>query len=320
MTSVGRRLLKWGLALIVVVIGVVVALSCYMLSYSLAPGSDSDEHVLERLHAETPWVGPWLDSIQATHALRDTFITRESDGARMHAWWVAADVPTTRVAVLVHGYKCQALSMLKMGYMFHHELGYNILLPDLAAHGRSQGEVIGMGWTDRLDVLRWMQVANDLFRADSAMTRMVVMGISMGAATVMCVSGEPQPPYVKAFIEDCGYTSVWDEFAGEARNQFGVPEFPLLYTTSALCKLRYGWSFGQASPLNQVKKCRLPMLFIHGDADDYVPTRMVHPLYEAKPQPKQLWLAPGAGHDRSYNLYPDQYAALVRAFLAAHQI
>ena len=132
-------------------------------------------------------------------------------------------------------------------------------MPDLAAHGKSDGDAIGMGWNERLDVLEWMEIANDLFRGDSTMTSMVVMGISMGAATTICVSGEKQKPYVKAFIEDCGYTSAWDEFAGEGRKQFGMPPFPLLYAASGLCKVLYGWSFGEASPLNQVKKCSLPM-------------------------------------------------------------
>lgn len=66
-----------------------------------------------------------------------------------------------------------------------------------------------------------------------------------------------------------------------------------MYTTSALCKLMYGWSFGEASALKQVAKCHKPMLFIHGSKDTFVPTDMVYPLYEAKPQPKQLWIARG---------------------------
>ena len=308
------KIVRW-LILLVVLLTIILGLASYaMLKYALTPYKMSDGDAIDHVKSECPWTAAWVDSITASGALRDTTITR-ADGASMHAHWLRADTSTNRVAVLVHGYKCQGLSMLKVGYMFHHQLGYNILMPDLAAHGKSDGDAIGMGWLNRLDVLQWMEVANNLFRGDSANVSMVVMGISMGAGTTMCVSGEQQQPYVKAFIEDCGYTSAWDEFVGEARKQFGLPPFPLLYTASAMCKLRYGWSFGEASPLNQVKKCMLPMLFIHGDADDYVPTWMVKPLYEAKPQPKQLWITPKAEHDRSYNLYPDEYATHVRAFL-----
>ena len=126
---------------------------------------------------------------------------------------------------------------------------------------------------------------------------MVVHGISMGAATTMMVSGDVNQegnlmPFVKCFVEDCGYTSVWDEFRGELKGQFGLPAFPLLHTASLLCQLEYGWNFREASALKQVARCQLPMLFIHGESDTFVPTEMVYSLYKVKPGPKALWIAP----------------------------
>ena len=130
----------------------------------------------------------------------------------------------------------------------------------------------------------------------------------------MMVSGEKLPPYIKCFVDDCGYTSVWDEFNYEIKEMFGLPTFPLMYSSSALCKLLYGWSFGEASALNQVAKCKLPMLFIHGSADDYVPTRMVYPLYKAKPQPKEIWIVKGAPHAKSFQLNQKAYIKKVAQF------
>ena len=179
----------------------------------------------------------------------------------------------------------------------------------------AEGRAIRMGWLDRLDVLRWMEVADALFGGN---TQMVVHGISMGAATTMMVAGESQRPYVKCFVEDCGYTSVWDEFSNELKTSFGLPAFPLMYTASWLCDLKYGWNFREASALAQVAKCELPMLFIHGDADDYVPTWMVYPLYEAKPGEKELWLVPGAGHAYSYRDNREEYTAVVREFVGKY--
>lgn len=121
---------------------------------------------------------------------------------------------------------------------------------------------------------------------------MVVHGISMGAATTMMVSGEAQQPFVKCFVEDCGYTSVWDEFSFQLKDMFGLPEFPLMYTTSWLCNAKYGWNFQEASSLEQVKKCSLPMFFIHGDADTYVPTRMVYPCMKPRANRKNYGLYP----------------------------
>lgn len=210
--------------------------------------------------------------------------------------------------------------MMMIGYLYNRQLGYNILLPDLYGHGLSGGTEVQMGWKDRLDVLRWTEEANHLFGGN---TEMVVHGISMGAATTMCVSGEVQQgiyqqPFIKCFVEDCGYTSAWDEFKGELKNQFGLPAFPLLYVASTLCHIEYGWSFQEASPLEQVKKCTLPMLFIHGDADTFVPTWMVHPLYEAKPAPKELWIVPGAEHAVAYKENTEAYTRKVHDFVGTY--
>ena len=195
------------------------------------------------------------------------------------------------------------------------QLRFNILLPDLSAHGQSTGDHIGMGWNERYEVEKWIDVATSMWPGDSVPPRVVLHGISMGAATVMTTAGDSLPPCVKAVVEDCGYTSVWDEFSGQMREQFGLSEFPILYTSSALCRLRYGWSFGEASPLKQVARCHLPMLFIHGGNDTFVPTEMVHRLYAAKPEPKQLWVAPGSEHARAFTDHAEDYERVLRQFL-----
>ena len=140
----------------------------------------------------------------------------------------------------------------------------------------------------------------------------------MGGATTMMLSGETMPDGIQdmRFVEDCGYTSVWDEFAGQLKEQFGLPTFPLMYTTSWLCQLRYGWRFDEASAIEQVRKCRYPMLFIHGGSDTFVPTQMVNPLYEAKQGEKALWIADGAEHALSYREHKTEYIQKVRDFVA----
>ena len=279
-----------------------------------------------------PEIVPWIDSLKQAKALRDTFVVMPT-GERHHAFFVYGPRPTVRTAVLVHGYHDCAMRMIQLGYVYHHLLGYNILLPDLHAHGQSEGDAVQMGWKDRLDILRWTAIADSLFRAynqwkisdsvvlarrtmhpETSSTRMVVHGVSMGAATTMSLSGEATPSYIRGFVEDCGYTSVWDEFSYELKEQFSLPSFPLMWSTSMLCYLRYGWSFGEASPLRQVAKCRKPMLFIHGMDDHYVPTRMVYSLYEAKRGEKMLYLAPGSQHAVSYRDHRKEYVAYVRAF------
>lgn len=253
---------------------------------------------------------PWTDSLNNVKAIHDTTIIN-SEGLKLNGYYIKSTKPTRKTAILIHGYKDCAYSMMPIAYIYSHELGYNVLLPDLQYHGKSEGKAVTMGWKDRKDILLWAKLANTLFGNN---TEIVVHGISMGGATTMMVSGEKLPPYIKCFVDDCGYTSVWDEFNYEIKEMFGLPTFPLMYSSSAICKLLYGWSFGEASALNQVAKCKLPMLFIHGSADDYVPTRMVYPLYKAKPQPKEIWIVKGAPHAKSFQLNQKAYIKKVAQF------
>lgn len=312
-----RRRVWWiiGIVCTILAIGLGGA-SWYMLDYALCPDRPTSYDLprqLARTVQENPQIKPWIDSLQQHHALRDTFVTMPT-GERHHAVYVRAPHARGRVAVLVHGYTDNCMSMIHIASVYG-RLGYHLLLPDLHGHGRSEGKAIQMGWKDRLDVLHWTQVAQQMFADPEAKTQMVLHGVSMGAATVMSLSGEKLPAYIKCLVEDCGYTSVWDEFSNELAQSFHLPAFPLMYTTSLLCQWRYGWRFGEASPLRQVAKCRLPMLFIHGDKDTYVPFAMLQPLYEAKPQPKEMWVVPGAVHATSFRDQPEAYTERVNRFV-----
>lgn len=308
-----KKKILLGISITLVVLVVLLwSASSFMLDFSLSPtnrGKDL-QGSWEYMSQNYPELEAWRDSLVQAGALKDTFIYTP-DEARLHGYFVAASQPTSKTAVIVHGYTDNAIRMMMIGYLYNKSLGYNILLPDLRYSGLSDGEAFQMGWLDRKDVMQWMDVANEIF-GDS--TRMVVHGISMGGATTMMVSGEPQPDYVKCFVNDCGYTSVWDQFGKELKEQFGLPEFPLMYTASWLCDWKYGWNFAEASSLEQVKKCQLPMLFIHGNKDDYVPTWMVYDLYETKPEPKELWVVPDADHATSYKLNKEAYTEKVKQF------
>ncbi|EJW96446.1 family S9 peptidase [gut metagenome] len=300
--------------LMLVMTGCTIGGSFYMLNFSLVPDAkilSKDADTYPYMYDNYPFLRPWIDSLKQENALKDTFIVNPQ-GVQLHAYYVAASAPTRKTAVIVHGYTDNAIRMMMIGYLYSRDLGYNILLPDLQHHGQSEGAAIQMGWKDRWDVLEWMNIANQLFGNG---TQMVVHGISMGGATTMMVSGEPQQPFVKCFVEDCGYTSVWDEFSNELKTSFKLPPFPLMYTTSWLCEKKYGWNFKEASALKQVAQCSLPMLFIHGDKDTYVPTWMVYPLYEAKPEPKELWIVPGAEHAVAYKENQQEYTQKVRQFV-----
>jgi len=311
-------LIRSAAVLLAVLLLLTAGTAVYLLDYALRPDSRGKDvpGSWREMYAHYDGLQAWHDSLTAAGALRDTAIVAADGRTVLHAYYVRAPRPTRRTALIVHGYTDNAVRMMMIGRMYNRDLGYHILLPDLRYAGLSGGTHIQMGWLDRLDVAQWERDVLPRLFGDSA--AVAVHGISMGAATVMMLSGDSLSPRVRAFVEDCGYTSVWDQFGKELRERFGLPAFPVLHAASALCRQRYGWGFREASALRQVARCRLPMLFIHGDRDDFVPTRMVRRLYAAKPAPKALWIVPGAAHAESYHDRPQEYTRRVGRFLAPY--
>jgi hypothetical protein len=196
-----------------------------------------------------------------------------------------------------------------------YDLGFTIVLPDARGHGDSEGDYIGFGWPERHDYLAWIDSIIKRYGDD---TELVLFGVSMGGATVLNVSGEDLPKQVKAIVEDCGYSSVEKELSYQLKNLYKLPSYPFIPMTSLLTKYKAGYSFTEASPLDQVKKSTTPTLFIHGDQDSFVPTDMAYELYQAAASDKVLYIVPGAEHAYSYVTDKEEYRRQVRRFLARY--
>lgn len=261
--------------------------------------------------ARYPEVGTWRDSLAKAHAMHDTFIT-DPEGIRLHAMYVYAPEPTANTAIVVHGHTSSSVGVAHLGRMYNLDLKMNILLPDLRLSGLSGGDHYTMGWSEKNEVKLWIDVATSLF-GDT--TKIVMHGVSMGAATVMMLSGDTMSSKVKCMVEDCGYSSVWDEFKHVLQKNYKISGTSLLKSAEKKAKQLYNYDFSKASAVEQVKKSSIPMLFIHGEEDNYVPTKMVYELYKAKPEPKELWVVPGAAHDEAYKTAPQEYTQRVKEFV-----
>lgn len=236
-----------------------------------------------------------------------------NDGLKLHAYEFInnEDNACGRFAVICHGFSSEAKHM-KNSIKAFYERGYSVIAPDARAHGESEGKVRGMGWPERRDIIGWLNYINKTFPGND----IILYGVSMGASTVVMTSGEKDlPENVKAVIEDCGYSSVWDEFSLQMKNMFHLPTFPLLNICSATVRLRAGYGFKEADAAGQLKNCSVPTLFIHGDADDFVPFEMLDILYEAAPCKKEKLVIKGAGHAMSSSADPELYWAAVDSFL-----
>lgn len=199
---------------------------------------------------------------------------------------------THKWVILVHGYSGRGSEMALQAQQYH-QRGFNVLTPDLRAHGGSEGKYIGMGWLDRRDLLVWI---GQILSEDAA-AQIVLHGHSMGASAVLEVSGEPDlPKNVQAIISDCAYASVWDMFSIILKKWFKLPPFPVLYLASFMSRILCGYSFTKASAINAVAQSKTPTLFIHGQSDDFVPPDMAKTLYKAANCEKKLLIYADAGH------------------------
>lgn len=238
----------------------------------------------------------------------EDFSLYTEEGLSLHAYRVKND--GHKYAIVIHGYRSKATEMASYAKHFY-DNGMNIVAPDLRGHGKSDGDYIGMGWTDHLDIIGWI---NHILYEDPV-AEIVLFGVSMGAAAVMMASGEELPSQVKCIIEDCGYTSVWDEFSVQLKAEFNLPTFPVLHASSFITQIRAGYSLKEASAIKQVAKSMTPILFIHGDADTFVPFSMLEPLYEAANCEKEKMVITEAEHAKSSVTNPTTYWSGIFSFI-----
>ena len=224
------------------------------------------------------------------------------DDLLLHATFVQSAFFSRKVVIAVHGYNSFGMFDMSSVVPFFRGMGYNVIIVDDRAHGKSEGRFIGFGWLDRLDVLNWCRYAIQRFGKDC---EILLHGVSMGAATVLMTCGEScLPEQVKGVIADCPFAGAYEEFGYIMRSNYRVPGRPLLYFASMVCKLRAGYTFGQASTIRAVRNIRIPVLFIHGDKDTFVPPYMTRKMYKScRSRQKYLYICPGATH--CYSAFQD---------------
>ena len=288
----------------------------FMAHYALTPtphGVDDIERTRHKADSLLPGSTAWYDGLKADGILKDAWIT-SWDEKKLHACYVPAANPAEAqgTAIVVHGYTDNHFVFLYLVRMYRDILNYNVLFPDLQYHGYSEGDEIQMGWYDRLDVEKWIAYAHDIFKDDF----MVLHGVSMGGATVMMASGDPLPEYVKCIVEDCGYSSVRNQFRKNLKDMSPLLPTSILTSASIVSGKEFGWRFEDADSMKQLAKSTLPMLFIHGDADDFVPFSHLQLNYDAKKHGyKEKYVCPGAVHANSYQKDPETYIFKVSNFL-----
>jgi uncharacterized protein len=313
---VKKRLIKivTGLVIVLFIIDIVASFYFYDLAINRGPKDFLQGNKDLEVSAETMNVlleGGWRDWVANQNFEHLEMTSR--DGLTLQGYFLEAKKPSNVVVVAAHGYLGRGSDMGLFGQYYYEELGYNFFTADARGHGRSEGDYIGFGWPDRLDYVDWINLIVEKLGPD---TEIILHGLSMGAATVLMTSGEELPPNVKVVIADSPYTSVQDLFSYQINRMFHLPSFPFIHTTSLVTKAKAGYSFTEASALKQVKKAKIPILYITGDADTFVPTEMAHELYENTSSKAEIVTFHGANHGESFVLDENKYIKVLNKFLS----
>lgn len=260
--------------------------------FPLPPGE-----VYEPLHEQ---IIEWTKEIRAL-AHEDIEI-RSYDGLTLRGTYYEykAGAP---VELLFHGYQGTAERDLSGGVERCFAIGRNALIIDQRAHGKSDGHVITFGIRERKDCLSWINYACERFGSDA---KIIITGVSMGAATVMLAAGEELPSNVVSVLADCGYTSA-NEIIKKIIREMHLPCEISYFFVKLGARIFGGFDLEETSPIEAMKKCKIPVIFIHGDTDAFVPFEMSERLYNTCASEKQLVAIAGAGHGIAYPINKEKY-------------
>lgn len=240
---------------------------------------------------------------------RDVYLT-SFDGLKLHATYFPGredrDNPgqePKRAVICFHGYTGEGLSNHIAIADYFLRRGYAMLMPDARAHGESEGEYIGFGCLDRKDALSWINWMTEECGED---VNILLHGTSMGGATVLMASGLELPANVRGIVSDCGFTSPGEVFTHVLNHMYHLPAFPAIQGADLLNRKLAGYGMNECNAKYEVRKAKVPILFIHGSADTFVPCSMCDEIYDNCASPKRKLIVEGAAHAESY--YKDMEA------------
>lgn len=304
-----KRVVVMLIVIVLLVSGGLLVAGNYFFNVAVVPGdkaflaAEETDISKDKLYTEKQWF--------EKEAVKADWTITSKDDLKLSASYIAAEKKNNTTVIIAHGYMGSRLDMAGIAKMYH-EQGYNVLVPDMRAHGKSEGKYVGFGYLEKNDFKRWV---DKTIQMNGSASQIVLHGHSMGGATVMLATSENLPKNVKAIVEDCGYTSAVAELSHQMKELYHLPSFPLLQITSGITKLRAGYFFGQADPKEALKTNEIPLLVIHGDKDSFVPTAFAYELYEATKGPKAIYIAKEANHVEAFPVDKKLFATKTLSFV-----
>ncbi len=251
---------------------------------------------------------------EASKELRKkTFETVEitgHDGVRLVGHYYAASHPK-RLIIAMHGWRSSWSKDFGIASSFWHAQDCSVLYAEQRGQGESGGDYMGFGLLERYDCLDWVNWAHEKTKGELPL---YLGGVSMGATTVLMTAGFDLPNTVCGIMADCGFTSPHAIFKHVIQNNLHLPYGPYKAAARDFYRKKMQITSDSYSCTDALKQCKVPVLFIHGTDDKFVPIEMTYENYRACASPKRLLIVPGAAHGMSYLVDTPLYQATVKQF------
>lgn len=238
------------------------------------------------------------------------------DGITLQGHWHQAKEPK-RTIIAMHGWRSSWASDFGIISDFWHENDCNVLYAEERGQNNSGGDYMGFGLLERFDCLNWIQWVNERCGEELPI---YLGGVSMGASAVLMATGLDLPKNVKGVVADCGFTSpyaIWKHIAEDnLRLPYGLHE----NAAEDICKKKIQVSPKDYSTVDAMRVCQIPVLFIHGTDDGFVPVEMSYENYKACIAPKSILVVPGANHGMSYFIDKEKYEKEIKEFWGKYDV
>ena len=282
-----------------------ISLLCFHMAFYVPKHGpvDPNEYPIPEGEIYEPFREKMVNWMKQTRKLpHQDFEITSFDGLKLHGRYYEY-APGAPIELMFHGYRGNAERDLCGGVQRCFALQRSALLVDQRASGRSDGNVITFGIKEHKDCLKWVDFMVEHFGPD---VKIILTGISMGASTVLMAAGNPLPPQVKGVLADCGFTSAKAIMQDVIRQMKLPPQLVYPFVRLA-ARIFGGFDLEEDSALEAVKRAAVPIIFLHGDNDAFVPSSMSQENYDACASRKQLVLISGAGHGLAYPVDKQNY-------------
>ena len=246
----------------------------------------------------------WLEGMPYINVYIKSF-----DGLRLYG--ALLENYSDKIVICVHGFTGSGKKDFASLAQAYYKNGYNVLLVDNRAHGQSEGKYVGFGVLDRFDLRNWVKYTVNRFGSN---IKIFLHGISMGASTVLMASSI-MPKNVRGIIADCGFTSVYEIFEYVLKRDYHLPKFPIIYLTNIMSKIRAGYGYKDVNTTAEIARSDIPILFIHGENDEFVPLWMTMKNYSHCKAYKELFIVRESEHAESHYIDKKGYERRILTFI-----